>query len=95
MALDVNAVRKIAFLARLKVPDSELVSLGKELNSILGWVEQLSEVNTEKIAPMTSLSEISSCNRKDELTDGNCRHEVLSNAPYNRGGFFAVPKVVE
>ncbi len=95
MALDIAAVRQIAFLARIKVPDAELESLAKELSHIIGWVEQLNEVETEGVQPIYSVSEMTLYQREDKVTDGDCRGKVLANAPDRVGGFFAVPKVVE
>jgi len=95
MALDQETVKNIAFLARIKVPASEREGLARELSRIIGWVEQLSEVDTTGIEPMTSVAEMSLCRRPDEVTDGNCRERVLANAPEVEAGCFAVPKVVE
>ncbi|HEX5957692.1 MAG TPA: Asp-tRNA(Asn)/Glu-tRNA(Gln) amidotransferase subunit GatC [Hyphomicrobiaceae bacterium] len=95
MSLDRKAVAHIATLARIRVPDSELDGLAGELSSILGWVEQLGEVDTSAVEPMTSVVKMSLPRRKDEVTDGNCRDQVLANAPEPAHGFFTVPKVVE
>jgi aspartyl-tRNA(Asn)/glutamyl-tRNA(Gln) amidotransferase subunit C len=95
MSLDTSTVRNIAFLARIKVPDAELQHLADELSNIIGWVEQLNEVNTEGVQPITSVAEMSLYRRSDEVTDGNCRDRVLANAPEPEEGFYAVPKVVE
>lgn len=95
MALDKDTVRGIAHLARLKVPEEELDALAGELNNILGWVEQLSEVDTSGAAPMTSVVEMTLPMRKDEVTDGGYAEKVLANAPEEARGFYAVPKVVE
>lgn len=95
MSLDKDTVKKIAHLARIKVPESELEGLAGELNNILGWVEQLEEVDTDGVAPMTSVVEMALPRRADEVTDGNCRDKVLANASESAHGFFTVPKVVE
>lgn len=95
MSLDRKAVAHIATLARIRVPDSDLDGLAGELSSILGWVEQLGEVDTSSVEPMTSVVKVSLPRRKDEVTDGNCRDKVLANAPEPAHGFFTVPKVVE
>lgn len=95
MALDRETVKNIAFLARIKVPDAELDGLAKELSGILGWVEQLNEVDTAGVEPMTSVAEMALFKRRDEVTDGNCREKVLANAPEAERGCYAVPKVVE
>jgi aspartyl-tRNA(Asn)/glutamyl-tRNA(Gln) amidotransferase subunit C len=95
MALDREDVRKIAFLARLRVPEDELDRLAGELSGIIDWVEQLNEVDTEDVAPMTSVAELTLPRRDDAVTDGNCPEKVLANAPEREGDFYAVPKVVE
>ncbi|MBT3910167.1 MAG: Asp-tRNA(Asn)/Glu-tRNA(Gln) amidotransferase subunit GatC [Rhodospirillaceae bacterium] len=95
MSLDREDVRKIAFLARIKIDEAELEPLAGELNGIIGWVEQLSEVDTEGVKPMTSVAEMIAPQRVDEITDGNVAEKVLSNAPDRAKDFFAVPKVVE
>ena len=95
MPLDIETVRNIAFLARIKVPENELDALAGELSNILGWVEQLSGVDTEGVEPMTSVVEMRLHERDDVVDDGECREDVLANAPEREDGFFAVPKVVE
>ena len=95
MALDASTVQNIAHLARIKVEEDQLEALAGELSNILGWVEQLAEVDTEGVAPMTSVVEMAMPSRADEVTDGDCRDQVLANASGRAGGFFAVPKVVE
>jgi aspartyl-tRNA(Asn)/glutamyl-tRNA(Gln) amidotransferase subunit C len=88
-------VRHIAKLARLAMSDNEIEAMVPELNSILGWVEQLGEVNTDGVEPLTAVIPNKLRLREDEVTDGNCRDEVLANAPVAEHGFFAVPKVIE
>ena len=95
MSLDKDTVRRIAFLARVRVPEDALEPLVGELNKIIGWVEQLSEVDTEGVEPMTSVAEINLPLRTDEVTDGNYSARVLANAPDSNGSFYAVPKVVD
>lgn len=95
MPLDKGTVRKIAFLARIKVPEGELDRLAGELSNIIGWVEQLNTIATEGVEPMTSVVAMTLPMRRDEVTDGDCRDRVLANAPEAEDGFFAVPKVVE
>jgi aspartyl-tRNA(Asn)/glutamyl-tRNA(Gln) amidotransferase subunit C len=95
MALDPAAVRRIAKLARIAVPDEDLPGLATELSRILQWVEQLDEVDTAGAAPMTSVVEVTLPMRADEVSDGGIRDQILANAPERAGGFFAVPKVVE
>ena len=103
MSLDKNDVKKIAFLARIRVPDDALEPLAGELSNIIGWVEQLSEVETDGGAPMTSVADMTWPRRTDQVSDGDCAQDVLGNAPSpevpsgdaNKGGFYTVPKVVE
>ena len=95
MALDKAAVAHIAALARIKVADSELEPLAAELSQILSWVEQLNEVDTGAVAPMASVAATGLPMREDRVTDGDCRDDVLGNAPRTAKGFFAVPKVIE
>ena len=95
MALDKAAVAHIAALARIRLTDDELEPLAVELSHILTWVEQLAEIDTAEVPPMTSVAAMSLPMREDEVTDGNRREEILKNAPQSARGFFAVPKVVE
>ena len=95
MPLDIETVRNIAFLARIKVPEDELDALAGELSNIVDWVEQLSGVDTEGMEPMTSVVEMTLHERDDVVDDGGRREDVLANAPEREDGFFAVPKVVE
>jgi aspartyl-tRNA(Asn)/glutamyl-tRNA(Gln) amidotransferase subunit C len=95
MALDKAAVARIAALARIRVAEGELEPLAGELSHILGWVEQLNEVDTEGVAPMTSVAAMRLPMREDVVSDGNCRDAILANAPQAVRGFFVVPKVVE
>ena len=95
MSLDKATVRNIANLARLEVRDDELDHLAGELSNIITFVEQLAEVNTDGVEPMTSVAHMELPRRADEVTDGDCRDKVLANAPEQQDGFFLVPKVVE
>lgn len=95
MALDTDTVRRIAHLARVRVPEAELEPLAAELSNILTWVEQLGEVDTETVPPMTSAVAVRLPMRDDSVDDGGAPEAVLSNAPDGAPGFFAVPKVVE
>lgn len=95
MALDQDTVRRIAYLARIRVEDERLDKIAGELDGILHWVEQLSEVDTEGVEPMTSVTEVIPPLRADVITDGDCRDRVLANAPDREDGFFTVPKVME
>ena len=95
MAVDAATVRRIAHLARIAVEDGEIEHLQSEINSILGFVEQLKEVNVEGVEPMTSVTPMKLLMREDKVTDGGDAARVLANAPQTADGFFVVPKVVE
>lgn len=95
MSIDIATVTKIARLASIEVIDSEKEALARELSRILQWIEQLSEVNTDNVPQLASVSETTLPRRKDEITDGHCREAVLANAPASEHGCFVVPKVVE
>jgi aspartyl-tRNA(Asn)/glutamyl-tRNA(Gln) amidotransferase subunit C len=95
MPLDKAAVAHIASLARIRLSEAELEPLAGELSQILTWVEQLNEVDTSGVAPMTSAAAAGLPMRDDRVTDGDRREDILGNAPRNALGFFAVPKVVE
>lgn len=95
MSVDTATVRHIAKLARIAVSDAEVEALAPELSNILGWVEQLGEVDVSGVEPMTAVIPNALRLREDVVTDGNIRDEVLANAPAAEHGFFAVPKVIE
>ncbi|MEH2514282.1 aspartyl-tRNA(Asn)/glutamyl-tRNA(Gln) amidotransferase subunit C [Nitrobacteraceae bacterium AZCC 1564] len=95
MSVDTATVRRIAHLARIAVKDEEVAHLQGELNAILAFVEQLSEVNVDGIEPMTSVMPMEMKKRADVVTDGEIPEKVLANAPATEDHFFLVPKVVE
>ena len=95
MSVDIPTVKKIASLARIAMTDQEAEALAPELNNILGWIEQLGEVDTSEVQPMTAVIPNLLRLREDVVTDGNVRDRVLANAPQAEHGFFAVPKVIE
>ena len=95
MALDKATVARIATLARIRVAEEELEPLAGELSTILDWIEQLGEVDTADVPPMTSVAEMTLPMREDKVSDGGARDAVLGNAPRSARGFFTVPKVVE
>lgn len=95
MSVDIDTVRRVAHLARIKVGDDEAERLTGELNAILGFVEQLDEVYVEGVEPMTAAVETALRRRPDAVTDGEMPQKVLANAPESDDGFFLVPKVVE
>jgi aspartyl-tRNA(Asn)/glutamyl-tRNA(Gln) amidotransferase subunit C len=95
MALDKATVARIATLARIKLPEGEQAALADELSRILTWMEQLNEVDTAGVEPMSSVAAMRLPMREDVVSDGNCRDRILANAPEAADGFFTVPKVVE
>ena len=95
MSLDPATVRRIARLARIGIDESDLQSLQGDLNGILGWIEQLNEVNVDGVAPMVGTETAVLRMREDIVTDGNIRDAVLSNATDTAGPYYTVPKVVE
>jgi len=95
MSVSNDQVRHIAKLARIAMSEAELERLGPELNAIIGWVEQLAEVSTDGVEPLTAVIDQKLRLREDAVTDGDIRDQVLANAPEAQHGFFAVPKVIE
>ena len=95
MSIDANTAAKVAKLARIEVESQDLGALAKEFNDILGFIDQLSEVDVDGIEPMTSVTPQKLLRRNDNITDGDKQTSVLKNAPLSREGFYAVPKVVE
>lgn len=95
MSLDPATVRRIAKLARLHLEEAELPRVQSELNGILGWIEQLNEVDVTGIEPLTGAANLAQRLRDDVITDGGMQEAVLANAPDRAGVFYSVPKVVE
>jgi len=95
MSIDTETAARVAKLARIRVDDADLPALAQEFNTILGFIEQLGEVDVEGVEPMVSVTPMRLKRREDVVTDGNMADKILSNAPDAREGFFAVPKVVE
>jgi aspartyl-tRNA(Asn)/glutamyl-tRNA(Gln) amidotransferase subunit C len=95
MSVDKDTVRRIAKLARIAMDDAQAAEMEAELNTLLAWVDQLSEVNIENVAPMTSAVEQRLRMREDAVTDGGYADDLMKNAPQSEGHFFVVPKVVE
>jgi len=95
MSVTKDDVRKVARLSRIAVEDGRLDTLAGELNGILGWIDQLNEVDVDGVEPMTSVVEASLPMREDTVTDGDKPEEVLANAPKSEDGFYVVPKAVE
>lgn len=95
MSVTTEDVRRIARLARIAEPTERLEALTQELNGILTWIEQLDEVDTDGVEPMTTPVKFPLPQREDKITDGGIRDDVLANAPNSEEGFFVVPKSVE
>jgi aspartyl-tRNA(Asn)/glutamyl-tRNA(Gln) amidotransferase subunit C len=95
MSVDATTVRRIAHLARIAVADAEVERLRGELNAILAFVEQLSEVDVAGVEPMTSVTPMAMKQRADAVTDGGIPDDILRNAPVSQDHFFVVPRVVE
>lgn len=95
MSIDIDTARRVASLARIRVEEDALPELAEEFNAVLGFIEQLTEVDVEGIEPMTSVTPQRLKRREDVITDGDQQDKILKNAPDAREGFFAVPKVVE
>lgn len=96
MSIDKEMVKRLGILSRLRIPDENTDMMVTEISKILGWVEQLNEVNTDGVAPMNSVVEnMKLPEREDVINDGGIRDEILANAPDQMDGYFLVPKVVE
>ena len=95
MAVDAATVKKIGRLARIRIEDDEVATYQDELNVILGFVEQLNEVDVEGVEPMTSVTPMQLRRREDRVTDGGYADKIVGNAPLSEDHFFMVPKVVE
>lgn len=95
MAIDKETVKRVAFLSRLKIEDDKIEATEKEFNKILGWIEQLNEVDTDNVEPLVSVNESNLLCRDDVVNDGEKTKEILANAPMQEFDYFVVPKVVE
>ncbi|GAB5461442.1 MULTISPECIES: Asp-tRNA(Asn)/Glu-tRNA(Gln) amidotransferase subunit GatC [Hoeflea] len=95
MSVDLATVKRVAHLARIAVTDEEAARMEGELNTILGFVEQLSEVDVDGVEPMTSVTPMAMKKRVDVVTDGSKAEDIVANAPDSTDNFFVVPKVVE
>ena len=95
MAVDKDTVAGIAKLARIKVDDAQQEALTEELSNILGWIDELGELDTEGVQPMTSVVEVQHSLRKDAVHDGDRQDDILKNAPESKHGYFVVPRVVD
>ncbi|MBR1825287.1 MAG: Asp-tRNA(Asn)/Glu-tRNA(Gln) amidotransferase subunit GatC [Alphaproteobacteria bacterium] len=95
MATDTQTVKRTAFLSRLKIEDDKIEATKEEFNKILNWIEELNEINTDDVEPLIAVNNTPLRIREDEVTAGNCREDILKNAPSAEYDYFAVPKVVE
>ena len=95
MTIDLKTIKHISKLARISVDDEKAKKLASDLNSIFKWIEQLNELNTEQVDPLSSIAETKLRLRKDEIKSKNIRDEILKNSPDENKDFFVVPKVVE
>ena len=95
MAIDLKTVKHISKLARISVNDEKAKKLEKDLNSIFKWIEQLNELNTDKVEPLSSILNEPLRTRKDVINDGKIREKILENSPQKNDEFFVVPKVIE
>ncbi|WP_295896334.1 Asp-tRNA(Asn)/Glu-tRNA(Gln) amidotransferase subunit GatC [uncultured Bartonella sp.] len=95
MSVDIKTVKRVARLSRIAVRDDEAKRMANELNAILGFVEQLDEVNVDNVEPLTSVIPMSLRTREDVVTDGNKAADIVANAPLSEDNFFLVPKVIE
>jgi len=95
MSIDAATVKRIGRLARIRVEENEVEKYQGELNAILGFVEQLNEVNVEGVEAMTSVTPMQLRRREDKITDGGYPEAIVKNAPLSEDNFFMVPKVVE
>ena len=95
MSVDKTTVSRVARLARINIDDDRLEPMAQELSSIMNWIEQLNEVNTDAVEPLASVTGHALPMRDDMVNDGGCVDDVLANAPESASGFFVVPKVVE
>ena len=95
MSIDLKTVKHISKLSRISIEDEKAKKLEKDLNSIFKWIEQLNELNTDKVEPLTSIAETKLRLRKDKILSENIRDEILKNSPKDNKDYFVVPKVVE
>ena len=95
MSIDLKTVKHISKLSRISIDDKKAKKLEKDLNAIFKWIEQLNELNTEKVEPLTSIAETTLRFRKDQIKTKNIREDILKNSPKENKDYFVVPKVVE
>ena len=95
MSIDLKTLKHISKLSRISLDDQKAKKLEKDLNAIFKWIEQLNELNTEKVEPLTSIAETTLRFRKDQIESKNIRDDILKNSPKDNKDYFVVPKVVE
>ena len=95
MSIDTTTAAKVAKLARIRVEDEDLPALAQDFNAILGFIEQLGELDVDDVEPMTSVAEMQLPMREDVVADGDRQSDIVANAPESKHGFFVVPRVVE
>ena len=95
MSIDLKTVKHISKLSRISIEDENAKKLEKDLNSIFKWIEQLNQLNTDKVEPLTSIAETTLRLRKDQVISKNIREDILKNSPKDNKDYFVVPKVVE
>lgn len=95
MSVDAKTVKRVAHLARIALPEDDVPRMQGEINAILGFVEQLNEVDVEGVEPMTSVTPMAMKKRRDEVNDGGIADKIVANAPAGEDNYFMVPKVVE
>ena len=95
MSIDKNKIKHVCKLARISVDDEKINGLTKDLSSIFKFIEQLNELNTDKVEPLSSILNEALRSRKDEINDGKIREKILENSPQKNEEFFVVPKVIE
>ena len=95
MSLDKSTLERVAYLARIKLNNSEIDKMTEELNNIMKWIEELNEVDITNVQPMTGVSNMSLREREDKVTDGGYQDKIVSNAPEKIDNSFTVPKVIE
>ena len=95
MSLDKSTLERVAYLARIKINNSEMDKMTEELNNIMKWIEELNEVDISNVEPMTGVSNMTLREREDKVTDGGYQDKIVSNAPEKIDTSFSVPKVIE
>ena len=95
MSLDKSTLERVAYLARIKINNSEIDKMTEELNNIMKWIEELNEVDISDVEPMTGVSNMTLREREDKVTDGGYQDKIVSNAPEKIDTSFSVPKVIE